>query len=132
MEWSLQRTTRFNNRYKKLLKKHRAECHNAANNLNKYLQGLREGGKPAQLSVHGFVHNEGEGAYALDQSGDLKTTAAIRLYVFPDELTQVLHVLTIGDKSTQGRDVNDVHQWVRAIKSGLGEADDEEETRAKI
>ena len=64
MEWSIQRTTRFDNRYKKLAKKHRNECQNAFTNLNRYFEGLREGGKPAQLSVHSFVHNEGEGAYS--------------------------------------------------------------------
>ena len=61
MEWSIQRTTRFDNRYKKLAKKHRNECQNALDNFNRYFEGLREGGKPAQLSVHSFVHNEAKG-----------------------------------------------------------------------
>ena len=74
--------------------------------------------------------NEGEGTYALDQSGELKTTTAIRLYIFPDEMTKVLRLLTIGEKNTQNRDVNEVHQFVRAIKSGLGGADNEEEATA--
>ena len=130
MEWSIQRTTRFDNRYKKLAKKHRNECQNTFTNLYRYFQGLREGGKPAQLSVHSFVHNEGEGTYALDQSGELKTTTAIRLYIFPDEMTKVLRLVTIGEKNTQSRDVNEVHQFVRAIKSGLRGADNEEEATA--
>ncbi|MDA0922038.1 MAG: hypothetical protein O2945_23485, partial [Planctomycetota bacterium] len=126
MEWTLERGTRFESTLKRLIKKRRNECVNALDNLAKYTQALNEGAKPAQISLLGFVHNEREGAYAVDQTGKLKSNAPVRLYVYPDEADHVLHVIQIGDKSSQKRDVNEVHDYVRKIRAEQSKREENE------
>lgn len=124
MGWRFERAARFETTFKKLHKKHRNECLNALDNLGTYFKALQEGAKPTQLSSLGFVRNEGEGAFAVDQrsgrddaSTPRKVTALVRLYFFPDDDAEVFHVLLIGDKKSQKRDVNEVHKYVRQVKA---------------
>ena len=124
MAWVFERASRFEVTFKRLYKRHRNECLNALDNLDLYVKSLQEGAKPSQLSSQGFVHNEGEGAYAVDQRSGRddtkkprKVNAQVRLYFYPDESTATVHVILIGDKGSQSRDVKEVHQYVRGIKS---------------
>ena len=107
----------FENAAKKMLKRHRNECLNALDNLDTYKERLDGGATPLQLvRLLAFARNEKEDAYAIDQTGDRPTNTEIRLYVFPDEATSELHVVLIGDKQSQQRDVNEVHDFIRDIK----------------
>lgn len=124
MAWRLEWSPRFEATFKKLKKQHRNECLNAVDNLDTYFQALAEGAKPAQLSPQGFVHNEREGAYAVDQTMQRdkskprrRVNTEVRLYVYPDEAAEVLYVIQIGGKGSQSRDVNEVHEFVRDIKA---------------
>lgn len=53
---------------------------------------------------HGFMHDEGQGAIAIDQKGGGKNLAQTRLYIFPDTEAEILHLITIGDKRSQKKD----------------------------
>lgn len=102
--WELKRYAEFEQRLKKVIKHNRNEVTNALANLNSYFESLNLGLKPPQI-IRGYVHSEPKGIAALDQSGPLKTSKVIRLYVYADEDTQILHILTLGDKGSQSDDI---------------------------
>jgi hypothetical protein len=53
---------------------------------------------------------------AIDQTGGHKL-AAMRLYVYPDMVTETLYLLTVGDKSTQEADIQDCKRFVKQIRA---------------
>ena len=55
----------------------------------------------------GSSTTQGEGAYAVDQSGRRQTNKEVRVYLYPDEVDRVLYVILIGDKSSQQREDNE-------------------------
>lgn len=84
-------------------------------NLAKYLEYLRLGMSPQEAAKFGFVHNEGEDIYAVDQSGGAKLRES-RLYFYIDMEAEVLYTLTIGDKDEQQRDVLACRELKKAIR----------------
>jgi hypothetical protein len=66
----------------------------------------------------GFVHDEPDGIKAIDQRGVLKMKLReSRLYVFPEVLGKILYLLTIGDKRSQGEDIQFCREYVRSLKN---------------
>lgn len=114
--WELERTGRFARRLRKLEKKHPQEVGTVIDNLDTYLVSLRQGAKPMQMVKHSFVHNEQMGVHAIDQSPLKKGAKALRLYVYPDEETSKLHVITFGDKDQQSDDVNECCEYVKELR----------------
>ncbi len=114
--WKIEWTPRFAKQHRKLEKKHRQEVEAADNNLDDYFVSLNQGVKPMQLVKHGFVHNEQNGVHAIDQSPLGKGFKALRLYVYPDTKTSILHAITMGDKDKQSRDVNECCLYVGDLK----------------
>ena len=88
----------------------------AIDNLDTYFVSLTQGAKPMQMVKHSFVHNEQMGVHAIDQSPLGKGAKTLRLYVYPDEETSILHVITIGDKNQQPDDVNECCKYVKALR----------------
>ncbi|CAN5165080.1 hypothetical protein BH10PLA2_BH10PLA2_39390 [soil metagenome] len=86
------------------LKSHPQEVQNAFDNAEQFFRCLCEGIKPAQI-VRGYIHSEPLGVKAFDQSGPGPNKKAIRLYAFPDEESEVFHLITLGDKTTQKFDI---------------------------
>ena len=101
---------------KKFLKRHRTEATNALNNLQSYLSALKKGLTVQQI-IRGWIHNEPCGLKAIDQTGPGKPNKALRIYIYPDEKTQILHVFTIGDKGSQQSDIAHCTQTTLAIKN---------------
>ena len=87
----------------------------ALNNLHTYMSALNEGINPLQISG-GFIHDEGRGIKALDQKGGKGKLHQTRLYVYPDEKTKKLHLITIGDKNGQSLDVQDCKVYIEPLK----------------
>lgn len=114
--WTVERSHRFGRRVKKLEKRHRREVAATLDNLDTYLQSLDQGIKPMQLVKHSFVHNEQMGIHAVDQSPLHKGSKPLRLYVYPDEATETVHVITFGGKDTQSADVNESCEYVRQLQ----------------
>ena len=115
--WTIKRTDSLASRLKKLEKKNGREVRAVLDNLDTYLVSLNQGVRPMQLFQHGFVHNEKKGVHAIDQSPLKKGFKALRLYVYPDESTHTLYVITLGDKSQQPNDVNDCARFVDALQA---------------
>ncbi len=101
-------------RLKRFAKSNRVEFVNCFKNLEAFLEHLQLGGRPHQSAV---VRPEGEGVFALDEDGPGNPRLALRLYVYPDEPTRVLHILLMGDRKTQREDVNACHQSIRQLRA---------------
>ena len=112
--WELEHYADFEKRLKKLAKRHRQEAANTLTNLKAYLQSLRSGLKPQQI-IRGYVHPEPRGIVAIDESGPKNPQKALRLYVYPEEGKELLHVLTIGGKDTQPDDIKHCEEFVEAL-----------------
>ena len=129
--WQIESQSDFDKRLKKFLKKHRQETLNALDNLQAYHAELQQGLKPQQI-IRGWIHPEGMGIRALDQSGPGKPSKVLRLYIYPDEQSQILYVLTLGDKSSQSEDIRYSTEFVESVrKAALRERTRPDETAAE-
>ncbi len=88
-------------------------------NLETYYDVLKDGKDPLQIKF-GFIHHEPRGIKAIDQKGVIKKfkLKETRLYIFADNLEQILYVLSIGDKHSQKRDIKEAVKTVDKIKGG--------------
>ena len=118
--WDLVPTNIYERQHKLYVKKHPIELIAVLDNLDKYFEALRKGAESQFINAQ-YIHHEPKGIKALDQSGKkrgkLKQT---RLYVYPDEAHKHLHLITIGDKSSQKADIQLCSDYVVSLK---GEAD---------
>lgn len=112
--WELIYSADYEKRVKRFVKTNRQEILNVTDNLAAFLAALNEGLKPQQIS-RGFIHDEPLGIKALDESGPGKHKKALRLYVYPDENTNTLRILTLGDKTTQRQDIQVASNTVKAL-----------------
>jgi hypothetical protein len=121
--WTVKANAEFDQRQRKLQKQGRSrELAVVARNLERYLQALELGTKPKQIQC-GWVHQEPLDIFAITEKGanevlgknKAKGLVPTRLYVFPEIEKQILHAITVGDKSTQHDDIQYSKQYVRAV-----------------
>lgn len=112
--WVLEVTETYERRYKEYEKKHPNELVAVANNLDSYFKALNRFGHPLQVKA-GFIHDEPEGIKAVDQKGGGQKVKLqqTRLYIYPDLNTRTVHVLTMGDKSSQKEDIKFCREHVK-------------------
>ncbi|MCA9246273.1 MAG: hypothetical protein KDA42_04130 [Planctomycetales bacterium] len=114
--WDLQPTDEFVKRRKKWPKKHKRELLAMLDNLDMFHRSLCAGAKNAQAqAMFGFAHPEPLGIVAIDQRGRGGGTKESRLYVYAEEPSSVLHLITIGDKSTQSNDIELCKVFVKEL-----------------
>ena len=125
--WELEPTDQYDRDFKKYQKKHENELLAVLENLEQYLDVLKEGVNPAQaFAMLGFLHREGIGIVAIDQKGgatrrkstDLpkkkrRSLQQTRLYIYPEINRKLLHLLAIGNKNSQHSDVQHCKKFVR-------------------
>lgn len=114
--WQLQEYDDLKKGLKKFLKRHRTETINALNNVQSYLTALKTGLTVQQI-IRGWIHTEPCGLKAIDQTGPGKPNKEIRVYVYPDEKNEILHIFTIGDKDSQQKDIAHCSQETLRIKN---------------
>lgn len=115
--WKLEPEDEYLKQRKWYEKKRAKELEAVEANLKRFLMALQAGAKPQNIVGKWASHNEGFGVRALDQTGPVKgKLAATRLYIFADEETEILHVITLGDKQSQGEQVQYCKQWVRSLQ----------------
>ena len=116
MSWNLEKSDFFDKRLKRYQKKHKEEVKAVLNNLDTFYGTLSSGVKLQNIQA-GFIHPEPMGIKAIDQKksnrGNLKET---RLYVYPDEIKKILHVISIGEKKRQNSDIQECKNYVRPLK----------------
>jgi hypothetical protein len=118
----IQTTPEYLARNKRYEKKHWRKLAAVLDNLDTFFKTLQNGVKPRQVKF-GFIHPEPQGVLAIDQKGGGSNLAQTRLYVYPDEVHEVLYLLTLEDKQTQSIDVEFCKTCVNQLREGDTKAD---------
>lgn len=112
--YDLRPTVEYEKLLRKWPKKHRRELLAMLHNLSTVHQTLNTGVPPLRLCF-GFLHHEPLNIKAVDQKGGGAGLKECRLYFFADEGTKTLHLLTIGDKSSQSEDIDNCKHFVGSL-----------------
>ncbi len=114
-EWVFETTELFERRFRQYKKKHPQETAATLNNLETYRQALSAGVERSRIQA-GFIHREPQGVVAIDQQGAKGGTHETRLYTYAVEIDCVLHLITMGDKNSQKRDLKDCRSIVSSLR----------------
>lgn len=109
--WCLGQTPKYQSKFRSYSRKHEEETAQALSNLDTLLRSLNQGANPVTVH-HGFIHREPQGVIAIDQSGMDGKGRQTRLYVYPDEKSKTLILVTLGDKGSQRFDLADCREFV--------------------
>jgi len=114
-EWHISPTPEFIRTSQTYEKKHPDElAATLANLFQRYLPRLNHARRHGLVHA-GCLHHEGHGIIAIDQSGHGRNLRETRLYAYPLDASLTLHLLLIGDKSSQKRDLRIVREIIRQI-----------------
>ena len=113
--WKLEPTDLFERKAQRWEKKNPRELSAVLQNLQRYLNALNEAGRP-EIIKFGFIHHEPQGVKAIDQRGGGKDLKQTRLYTYAQLLDNTLHLITIGDKGSQKRDLQICRNFVSGIR----------------
>ena len=117
--WYIEHGEAIRSGFRKVGKNHPEEYDSCFANLTKILAILRNGKKVGEFKV-GFFRTEGNGLYRIGQSG-VKDSKEVRLYVYPDEESEIIYVLAMGTKETQKNDIKEVKKKIKKLKSARKE-----------
>lgn len=127
MNWQLEPTEQFERDARRYAKKQPGEYLAVMENLEKYLIFLEESSHP-KLVQFGFLHDEPKGIRAVDQSGGALASGGkrgklsqTRLYTYAALESKVLHLLCLGSKTTQAKDIRYAESVVDALRKESGE-----------
>jgi putative component of toxin-antitoxin plasmid stabilization module len=112
--WRVQPETEYEKRAGRWPKKHQREWAAVHNNLRAYLKALSSGAKVEQTR-YGFMHFEPRGVIAIDQKRGGVGLKETRLYVYVNKPLEIIHLITIGDKSTQKTDIQYACEFVSRL-----------------
>ncbi len=84
-------------------------------NLVRYIEML-EAQANLQLIHPNFAHNERHGVIALTQQGYKPKQPKTRLYIYPQQYSKRLYLITIGDAASQKGDIKDAHRFIESLK----------------
>ncbi len=97
-------------------KKRPAELAAILRNLERYMALLTV--SPSARSVHaGFIHPEPHGMVAIDQRGGVGRLQETRLYCYAHAGSHTVHLLGLGDKSSQPADLARLSPIARTLNS---------------
>jgi hypothetical protein len=115
VEWVLKPSASFERKLKQYQKKHQAAALATLGNLDAYFEALKTGIPPTQITA-GFIHPEPQGLIAIDQKGARGHPRATRLYVYAAVVHTTLHLITIGDKDSQKRDLEECRRFITKLR----------------
>jgi len=122
VSWSIEITEQCERDFKNYQKKRPLEFQAVMQNLEKYHTALAEAAHP-RLVQFGFLHEEPKGILAIDQSGGGVKKGKLqqtRLYTYAVLESNVLHLLCMGSKTTQPKDIRFATARVDSIRSASG------------
>ena len=97
-------------------KKRPAELAAILRNLERYMTLLAR--SPSARSIQaGFLHTEPHGMVAIDQRGGVGRLQETRLYCYAQDDARTLHLLGIGNKSSQSADLARHSPVARSLNS---------------
>lgn len=113
--WVFKTTGRFERDRAHYNKKHPRELAAClSNTLLRYLPMLNAALNPRAIHA-GFLHPEPGGVMAVDQKGGGGNLRETRLYTYAQADTRTLHLLLLGDKATQRRDLAELRKLLSEI-----------------
>ncbi len=110
----LQPAVEYEKGVRKWPKKHRRELMAMLNNLDTFLGTLNAGASVEQVKF-GFIHAEPHGVLAIDQKGGGSGLKQTRLYAYPQTNEEILHLIIVGDKSSQKSDIKFCSHFVSTL-----------------
>ncbi|WP_309398789.1 hypothetical protein [Cerasicoccus maritimus] len=110
--WSISKDYATKSSFKKYAKKHPDEYTSCFANLDKIISLLNGGTKLAQLKI-GFFRSEKDDLWRIGQT-QVQDAHETRLYVSINDVTKIIHILKIGDKSSQAQDIPDCKKIIRS------------------
>jgi len=123
VSWTIETTDQWKRDLSLYGKKHPHELTAILQNLDKYHIALCASKHP-RLVQFGFLHKEPKGIFAIDQTGgalaDGKkrgTLQETRLYIYAVLESNTLHLLTIGSKNSQPKDIAFAEKVVTSIRN---------------
>ena len=121
-DWHLEHADKYFRDHGYYEKKHPHELAAVLGNLDTYFKALKVSASPLQVTG-GFIHHESDGIKAIDQKGSASKVKLqqTRLYIYPDQGTSTLHVLTIGDKTSQRDDIKVCREFVKKLREDRDE-----------
>lgn len=124
MGWQLETTEQFDRDAKRYAKKQPNEYLAVMENLEKYHIAI-DSAKHPKLIQFDFLHEEPKGIRAIDQSGGSLASGKkrsklvqTRLYSYADLESKTLHLLCLGSKTTQAKDIRYAECAVDALRNG--------------
>ena len=102
--WQIEPTTQWQRDVRFYEKKHPNELAAVLRNLERFVNQLQLARNSRSVAA-GYLHQEPLGIVAIDQKGGGGNLQETRLYVFADDETQLIHLITIGNKNTQPSDI---------------------------
>lgn len=113
--WQLSRQLLAKNtQFKQMSKRHPAEFAACWDNLKRVVGELDAGKRVGGFSFN-FFRSEGQGVYRIGPTR-VKSPCELRLYIYPDAPSKTIHILCLGDKSTQPDDINACHEKAKIIR----------------
>ncbi len=79
-----------------------------------FFLALNQGAKLEQIKF-GFIHSEPRGVLAIDQKGGGAGLKQTRLYTYPHRASQLVHLVTIGDKDSPKADIKYASEFVHRL-----------------
>lgn len=126
MNWELEPTDQFERDAKRYAKKQTAEYIAVMENLEKYVVSLDSSSHPRLVQFE-FLHEEPKGIRAIDQSGGALAGGGkrgkldqTRLYTYAALESKILHLLCLGSKTTQAKDIRYAESVVDALRKESG------------
>ena len=119
-EWAIAKADGYpEKRQSKLARGHELLIANVLANFEAYLRALELGTHPEQAKRHRACRGSLRILYGSQRHNAERPPKGgfqIRLYVFPHIPTRTVHVVAIGDKSTQENDIRFCHRYVKEIE----------------
>jgi hypothetical protein len=122
MDWVIEQNKQCERDIKRYEKKNFDELQAVLINLDKYKNSLDAAAHPKLVSF-GFMHIEHKGIVAIDQTGGTlpsgkkrKSLQETRLYTYSDLESKTLHLLCLGSKLSQSKDIRFAERAVDALR----------------
>ena len=112
--WKMVRTDLFDRRFGEYQKNHKPQLKAVLQNLERYDHYLEVAPIARLISAH-FVHPEGRGLVALTEKGYKPKQPPTRLYVYPQQNSKTLYLITIGNKHSQKEDIKDCYRFIDSL-----------------
>lgn len=112
--WAFKPSPRFLRDARWYARRRPRESEAVMRNLSRYQQMLAAAPNPRAIRA-GFIHPEPHGMVALDEGGGRGGLQATRLYCFADPARKEIHLLAIGAKATQSRDLAQLIPLARSL-----------------